>query len=45
MFGTDLGQEYEIAAKLGVSAEDAYIMKDSGCSGALNLSRSWGWCT
>jgi len=32
MFGTDLGREYEIAAKLGVSAEDAY---HAGLAGAL----------
>ena len=32
MFGTDLGREYEIAAKLGVSAEDAYV---AGVAGAL----------
>jgi aminodeoxyfutalosine deaminase len=29
MFGTDLGREYEIAAELGVSAEDAYLAR--GC--------------
>jgi len=32
MFGTDLGREYEISAKLGVSAEDAYL---AGVAGAL----------
>ena len=32
MFGTDLGREYEIAARLGVSAEDAYL---AGLAGAL----------
>jgi len=32
MFGTDLGQEYELAAKLGVSAADAYA---AGLAGAL----------
>jgi aminodeoxyfutalosine deaminase len=32
MFGTDLGQEYEIAARLGVSAADAYV---AGVAGAL----------
>lgn len=32
MFGTDLGREYEIAARLGVSAEDAYL---AGVAGAL----------
>ncbi len=32
MFGTDLGREYEIAAKLGVSARDAYR---AGIAGAL----------
>jgi aminodeoxyfutalosine deaminase len=32
MFGTDLGQEYEIAARLGVSAADAYT---AGLAGAL----------
>jgi aminodeoxyfutalosine deaminase len=32
MFGTDLGREYEIAAGLGVSAEDAYL---AGITGAL----------
>jgi len=32
MFGTDLGREYEIAAALGVSAEEAYL---AGLAGAL----------
>jgi aminodeoxyfutalosine deaminase len=32
MFGTDLGQEYAVAASLGVSAEDAYA---AGVAGAL----------
>ncbi|WP_329042158.1 adenosine deaminase [Streptomyces sp. NBC_00178] len=32
MFGTDLGREYELAARLGVSAEDAYA---AGIAGAL----------
>jgi aminodeoxyfutalosine deaminase len=32
MFGTDLSREYEIAAKLGVTAEDAYL---AGVCGAL----------
>jgi aminodeoxyfutalosine deaminase len=32
MFGTDLGREYEIAAELGVTAEDAYR---AGVAGAL----------
>ena len=32
MFDTDLGREYEIAAALGVSAEDAYL---AGLAGAL----------
>jgi aminodeoxyfutalosine deaminase len=32
MFDTDLGQEYELAATLGVSAEDAYV---AGVTGAL----------
>src|SRR6266508_1405472 len=32
MFGTDLGREYEIAASLGVSAEEAYA---AGLAGAL----------
>jgi aminodeoxyfutalosine deaminase len=32
MFGTDLGREYEAAAALGVSAEDAYA---AGIAGAL----------
>lgn len=32
MFSTDLGREYEIAAELGVSAEDAYL---AGLAGAL----------
>lgn len=37
MFGTDLGREYEIAAGLGVSAEDAYL---AGVAGALCDSRT-----
>jgi aminodeoxyfutalosine deaminase len=32
MFGTDLGQEYEVAASLGVTAADAYA---AGVAGAL----------
>ena len=32
MFGTDLGREYEVAASLGVTAEDAYA---AGRAGAL----------
>jgi aminodeoxyfutalosine deaminase len=32
MFGTDLGHEYEVAAGLGVSPEDAYL---AGVAGAL----------
>jgi aminodeoxyfutalosine deaminase len=32
MFGTDLGREHEVAAKLGMSAEDAYA---AGLAGAL----------
>jgi aminodeoxyfutalosine deaminase len=31
MFGTDLGQEFEIAATLGVSAADAYAAGLAGC--------------
>jgi aminodeoxyfutalosine deaminase len=32
MFGTDLGQEYAVAASLGVSAEEAFA---AGVAGAL----------
>jgi aminodeoxyfutalosine deaminase len=32
MFGTDLGREYEVAAELGVSAEEAFV---AGVAGAL----------
>jgi len=32
MFGTDLGRDYEIAAELGVTAEDAFA---AGLAGAL----------
>jgi aminodeoxyfutalosine deaminase len=35
MFGTDLGQEYAIAAQLGVSAEDAFA---AGLAGMLDAS-------
>ncbi len=31
MFGTDLGQEYELAAQLGVTPADAYVAGLAGC--------------
>jgi len=37
MFDTDLGREYELAAAMGVSAEDAYL---AGLAGALCDSRT-----